>query len=223
LTNQSALISQSVLTNAPIRQITPGVFQVGGVRLDQKARTASFPAVVNMDNGLIEYLLVHTSGKTHESLLKTDIEPVHLQVAMLLLGARGGPPSTNPPSGGQLIGSKDADVSPVPPGESVNISLHWQPSGREQKKRLEELVFNRKTKTLMTPGGFVFTGSKIWEGVFVAQREGSIVAVVSDPDAMFNNPRPGRDDDERWEISSKAVPPIGTPVQVSISLSAGLK
>src|SRR3569623_2003527 len=77
-------------TNAPpLVEVAPGVFQIGLVRLDKNQKSVQFPAVLNMDHGLIEYLLVTTRGKTHESLLKTDAEPYNIHVAMLLLGAKG--------------------------------------------------------------------------------------------------------------------------------------
>ena len=74
-----------------IRELAPGIYQVGEVKLEKAARRVSFPARINMAEGPVEYLLVTAMGKTHESVLVTDIAPHHLQVAMLLLGARGTP------------------------------------------------------------------------------------------------------------------------------------
>ena len=58
------------------------------------------------------------------------------------------------------------------------------------------------------------------ETIFLAQREGSVVAVIADPDAMINNPRPGRDNDQLWQINTNTVPPIGTVVQFTIQFEA---
>ena len=103
-----------------IREVSPGVFQVGGVKLEREARRVSFPAKLNMTNGPIEYLLVTTAGKAHESLLTTDIEPQHLQVAMLLLGAKGmqATPLTNAPAGGPIT-QVQGERNPPLPGEPV--------------------------------------------------------------------------------------------------------
>jgi hypothetical protein len=46
----------------PIKEIGGGIWQVGKVRLNKNERIAEFPAVINMDNGLAEYLLVHVNG-----------------------------------------------------------------------------------------------------------------------------------------------------------------
>src|SRR3954469_13485921 len=78
-------------TNLPLQQISSNLFQIGTVRLDKSKGTVQFPAQLNMTNGLVEYLLVTTKGKLHESVLKTETEPYHIQLALLLLGAKGLP------------------------------------------------------------------------------------------------------------------------------------
>jgi hypothetical protein len=73
----------------------------------------------------------------------------------------------------------------------------------------------------MSRGDWVYNGSRVVEGTFLARRDGSLVAIISDPDALINNPRPGRDDDEIWRVNDKLTPPAGTPVQITIELGSG--
>jgi len=201
-----------------IREVSPGIFQVGGVKLEKAARRVSFPAKLNMTDGPLEYLLVTGQGKLHESVLKADLEPHHLQVAMLLLGAKGmqAAPLTNAPSGGPI--TQAGERNPPLPGEPVLIEVTWTQDGKPQRKRIEELVFNKRAKEPMARGPFTFTGSRIWQGKFVAQTEGSLIALITDPDAVFNNPRPNRDADEAWVVRQQDVPPLDTVVEVSITL-----
>ncbi|MEN9572404.1 MAG: hypothetical protein RL514_259 [Verrucomicrobiota bacterium] len=201
-----------------IREVSTGIFQVGGVKLEKAARRVSFPAKLNMTNGPLEYLLVTTAGKTHESVLATDIEAQHLQVAMLLLGAQGMQASalTNAPSGGPI--TQGTVRNPPLPGEPVLIEVTWTQGGKVQRRRLEELVFNKRAKEPMPKGEFTFTGSRLWQGKFVAQTEGSLIALITDPDAVFNNPRPNRDADDTWVVRDEAVPPQETVVEVSVTL-----
>lgn len=202
-----------------IREISPGIFQVGGVKLEKAARRVSFPAKLNMTDGPLEYLLVTAMGKTHESVLKTDLEPHHLQVAMLLLGAKGmqAAPLTNAPSGGPITQAQ-GERNPPLPGEPVLIEVTWTQDGKPQRKRIEELVFNKRAKEPMTRGPFTFTGSRVWQGKFIAQTEGSLIALITDPDAVFNNPRPNRDADDTWVVRKQDVPPLDTVVEVSITV-----
>src|SRR5687768_133237 len=77
-----------ISTNAPIKDLGEGRLQIGSVTVDSKQKTLTFPALVNMTTGLVEYLVVTTGGKVHESLLRTDAEPFHIHTAMLLLGLK---------------------------------------------------------------------------------------------------------------------------------------
>lgn len=207
-------------TPPSIREVSPGVFQVGGVKLEKAVRRVSFPAKLNMNDGPLEYLLVTAMGKTHESVLRTDIEPHHLQVAMLLLGAKGtqGAPLTNAPSGGPITQGPAGERNPPLPGDPVLIEVTWTQNGKAQRKHIEELVFNKRAKEPMSKGPFTFTGSRVWQGKFVAQTEGSLIALITDPDAVFNNPRPHRDADDTWVVRKQDVPAAETPVEVSITV-----
>src|SRR5580692_5395260 len=68
------LSDPAVKSNMPIHEISPGIFELGDVRIDQHQRTVTFPARLNLDQGPMEYLLVTSWGKTHESILATDTE-----------------------------------------------------------------------------------------------------------------------------------------------------
>ena len=194
-------------TNLPLQQIATGIFQIGQVRLDKVQKTIAFPAFVNMTAGLVEYFLVTSSGKTHESVLRTDVPPYQIHLAMLLLGAKG---TTN---------AFPEDPAKPLPGDRVGVAVRWKLSGKEKQFRGEELVFNMKAKAVMSKGPWVYNGSCVIDGVFIAQEQGSIISVMEDAFALINNPRPGREDDKIWMVRSKKMPPLDTPIQVIIHLN----
>ena len=199
-------------TNLPLQQIASGVFQLGQVRVDSARKTVAFPAFVNMTAGLMEYFLVTSSGKTHESVLRTDVPPFQIQVAMLLLGARG---TTN--------SFPDDPAKPLP-GDQVSLEIRWKMGRKEKHARAEEWVFNAKARTAMSKGPWIYNGSTVIDGSFIAQEQGSIISVMEDPYAQINNPRPGREDDTIWMVRKSKVPPLETPVEVIIQLlNAGAK
>ena len=189
-----------------LKEIGPGRFQLGKVRFHQKERTVSFPAIVNFREGPIEYLVVTTSGKIHESVLRTEAEPRDIHVAMLLLGARGA--GTN---------SLPADAKAELPGEKLRIEVTWGVDGKKRRFG-EEFVRDRKANRLMKKGVWVYNGSRLREDGFAAQQDGSIVSVIVDPDALVNNPRPGREDDDNWLANPQLLPPLETPVEVIFRL-----
>lgn len=179
-----------------IKEISPGVLQVGTVRLEQKTREIHLPVTVNMNEGPLEYLVVTGQGKTHESLLVTPAEPFHLQVAMLLLNCKG--------SDGRII--PEDDSKPVP-GNPVALELRWKEKTKDKKSPLEKF-FQRADGKKVKPGPFVFNGSRMFEGTFLAQRDGSIVSLITDNSAQINNPRKGRDNDDLWRPQPKGLPPL---------------
>ena len=214
-------LSAAGTNRVPFRRLDDGTIQIGKVRLDPRQRTVSFPALVNLNEGIIEYLLVSTLGKTHESLFRTEAEPFHIQTAMLLLGARGaGKPSlTNAPAGGQLSADDIRRASAAPlVGERVTIAVNWSHGGKTNQCALEDFVLDAKAGMPMRRGPFVFTGSQVFQGLFLAQQEGSIIAVITDLGAVFNNPRPGREDEDTWKIITAALPPLDSPVQIIITV-----
>jgi hypothetical protein len=161
-----------------------------------------------MAEGAIEYALVHVTGKVHESVLKTDVEPYHIQLARLLIA----------PAATEETSTVDAKTSRDLTGVEVSLWVVWTTPDAARRVRLEELIYNTITDSPMKQGTWVFNGSRVLDGVFLAQRDGSIVTVIADVDAMINNPRPGRHDDEIWRANKALLPPVGTSVEVTIQL-----
>jgi hypothetical protein len=204
-----------------IREEAPGIYQIGLAHLDQKAMTLTFPGVLNMNQGLLEYLIVTPMGSTHESLLVTDAPPTDIQFAMLLLGAKGS--GINTPAADQApppqIDAKYLKTAPRMVGDDVLIRVKWKAGGEEKTVPVEDWLINLQTKKTVSRGPWIYNGSMFSNGHFLAQTEGSISALVTNPAALINNPRKGNDDDQIWEVNEKAVPPVNSPVQIVIQLT----
>ena len=194
-------------TNAPVRRLGAGRFAVGLVTLDKTNRTVSFPASVNLREETIEYVVVHKTGKAHESLFRTDARPQDIHVALLLLGAK--PAMTN---------AFGEDGRARPRGESVDIEVSWTNQGARFRGPVEDLVLNKEATNALPRGAWIYNGSNFSEGMFTAERDGSIVSTHIDPDALINNPRPGRENDDLYQPNTDKLPPIGTPVEIVIQL-----
>ncbi len=204
----SRLIPDSA-TNLPVRDLGNGRWQLGQVLIDRSQRTVSFPAVVNMNSAIVEYLAVATGGKTHESILRTDARPFDLHVGMLLLGAKAATTS-NP--------AIFYDPKQKIPGDAIDVQLRWLDGDRERSAPAAEWIFNVESREKMSSGPWAYNGSQVIEGTFVAQREGSVISLISDPYALVNNPRVGHANDEIWRVNTNAVPAVGTEVDVTLRL-----
>ncbi|MBN2056481.1 hypothetical protein JW905_16270 [bacterium] len=190
----------------PLEVVAPDRFKLGEIQIDRTEVTVRLPARINMSEGLIEYALVHGAGKLHEALLKTEVKPFDLQLAMLLLGFE----ATGEPL-------REQGDPMAPKGTPVMVEVEWRQDGAMKKTRLEEWILNKTSDSGMANTAWIYTGSVIHEGVFMAQVEGSIIAVYHDPLAMIDNPSPGGGNDEIWYVRRGVVPAAGTEVTVLIS------
>src|SRR5262245_52105805 len=99
-----------------VRQVSSNLFAIGDVTFDRQQRTVSIPARINLRDTVIEYALVHTAGKTHESLLATDVNPEQVHLACLLLGL----------SPAAVTGARDT-AQIIPATNEVSITVSWSP------------------------------------------------------------------------------------------------
>lgn len=208
-----------------MKEISPGVFQIGKIRLDKTKRSVSFPGKLNMSKDLIEYLLVTPEGSTHESLLTADIQPTDLQFVMLLLDAKGAgilAPTADAAPPGQ-IDAIYLKTAPRLKGDNVTISVSWKAQdGTEKTVALEDLLMNDETKKPAEKGPWLYNGSMFGaDGKFLAQQLGCFISVVTNPAALINNPRKGNDNDRIWAVNEKQSPPVGTAVTITIALQSG--
>ena len=206
-----------------MREVSPGVYEIGSIHLDKNARTVSFPAKLNMAEGNIEYLICTPQGSTHESLLVTDVQPHEIHFAMLLLDAKGAgilapAPGDAPPS---QINAEYLKGAPRLKGDNITITTKWKDAaGKESTVAVEDWVLNASNKKPAPRGRWIYTGSMFAEDKFLAQLQGTIASIVSNPAALINNPRKGNDDDQIWVVNAKVVPPVETPLAITLKLES---
>jgi hypothetical protein len=191
-----------------VEKVGENHYRIGEIELDAVTREIRFPAVVNQEDGALEYVLVKETGKVHESLLRTAVPAGRLQVALKLLRFRAGwghlfdhlyPPGKAP--------VRDAA------GEEVELLVSWADKPAIPVRRA---ISNRKTGKVMDDTPWVFTGSEVVDGEFQAEMEGSIVAIYRDAMAMINTVDSDSLDDEIWFPIAGVLPPRESKVQVTI-------
>src|SRR5256885_8643739 len=193
--------------NSPVKEVGQVLVEIGRVRFSKPEGTVTIPVEVNMREGAIEYFLVTTTGKTHESVFRTDAEPYHIQLAMLLLNAKGRGTNDFP-----------EDKTKRPPGDPIEVEVVWKSPNVQRRIRAEEFIFDRAAKAPMQKVKWIYNGSQMNAQGFAAQQSGSIISLIDDPDALINNPLPRRDDDDNWQVGTNRVAEIGAKVEVVITL-----
>jgi len=205
------------LTNLPaLKMVGPGVFELEKVRIDKQQRAVSFPATVNKRDGGMEYFLVTGYGKVHESIFRTSVAPLHIHVAMVLLNAKG--------AGTNLMASAPPQYGGIPglsiPGDPITIEVSWREEDKEITRRAEELFIDPAADAPLEKRPWVFNGSVLWQGIFLAQQSGSIISLIPDPIALMNSAAPTRAETVYWIPKGDKLPPSDVPVRITIKLKA---
>ncbi|MBI3193814.1 MAG: hypothetical protein HYZ34_04995 [Ignavibacteriae bacterium] len=188
----------------PIEKIGENTYRIGKLILNSNERSVTVQGTFNMEKGIIELVACAVGGKTHESVLVLDVVPYHLQVAMILLGLKykGGVEYQGDPN--------------RPQGDSVEIFITWKNEEKEVTARAEDLIWDVKQSTTMEHTPWIFVGSRMVEGRFMADQEKSLITTFHDPFTIFDNPLQGGSNDELYLVNEKLVPKKGTPVTVTI-------
>ncbi len=200
-----------------VKKIGVTRYRLAEIEFDAKTREIFIPVVVNKrEGGPMEYILVHENGKVHESILTTKASPLTLQIVLKLLKYQSGNGDVFnlllPEDERKAKGGKKKDR-----GNLLETAIHWADS--ETAKLVNDVILDAKTSEAMSPGGWIYTGSEIDGGNYMAELEGSIIAVYLDTLSMFNMTREGADDDERWGANPDAIPEIGTRGTLVLKLS----
>ncbi len=190
--------------NSPIEKISESVYRIGTVLVESEKREIYLDGKVNLQAGPIELLACTSWGKVHESVLVLNIVPHDFQVALLLLG----------------LDEKKVEYSEelgrVIGGDSMAIYVKWSAGQDSVEVRGEKLVFNLVTGREMDATRWIFVGSRIEEGVFRADSEGSLITTYSDPYTIVDSAAELASDDEAYVVNQTLVPPVNTPVKVTI-------
>ena len=177
---------------------------LGSVKLDAENRWLIVSGFVNQVEGAIELLACGPGGKTHESVFVLYAKPVDIQTGLLLLGFKHGPPMPGLGMGPPL-------------GDPVQLHVFWNVDGIEQVSPAESFIRDYKTGKTVRHGAWIYNGSKVENGYFLANAEDSLIASYWDPWAIINLQADVGADDERLMGDRQAVPPLHTPIILLIS------
>ena len=172
------------------------IYEFGGIIINKNQRSITIPAVSNQRNGLVEYGLVHEEGKIHESLFRTKVRPQIFHTSLLLLKIK---PVESFFENIWSDDPKQIDYS----DRCLEIIVTWDENGSKHESLLESLSTNQGKSNQANEKLFIFTGSRMVEGNFLAESTGSIVAVYADDNAIINNSHYDSVNDDVW-IANKA-------------------
>lgn len=174
-------------------EVSPTQVKVGDVLIDREAKSLSFPVEIAVREQLLEYLLVHEMGKTHESLLSTKVQPQELHIAALFLNVVG---------------------------QNPTLTLSWQKNGPDASVPLSDLISTSDESPHLSDGTWRYQGSQYDSRGLVAQREGSFITVIDDPSALLSHSlAKGLGRDDVYQPIVKRLPPQGTLLTLTLSFA----
>jgi len=185
-------------------KVADRVYKIGNIIVDLNKFEITIQGKVNMQKGLIEYLACAPGGKLHESTLVLDVDPIHLHVALILLGLE-------PRGDFKFQGDPGS-----PKGDPVEIWVQWQESESIKQVRAEQLICKTQKEEPMEFTYWIFTGSAIYNNIYLASIDKSLIATYHDPAAIINNPLPEGADDTVYYVNPRIIPNVGTPITMII-------
>ena len=193
------------LQMAPV-QISENVYKLGNVTLDTRKREVTIPGEINIVGAdiIIEFLACGKLGKTHESILIVDAEPIHIFTVLAALELEPG-----------MNLSVEGDPR-EPKGSLVEIWIEWNQGDKVISRRARELLWNVFKEQPMQETPWVFTGGRLKNNQLTVQLFHNIVAVYRDPDSIFNHPLPTGTDDRTYRVNTDVVPAKGTKIKLVI-------
>jgi len=198
--------AEAIDPTTQIQKLSDSLYQIGDVLVETVEREVTINGTINIVNSdtILEFFASGKLGKTHESLIILEAEPIHVQVALLRLGMNPGMNLT-------------VQGDPHPPkGDSAEIWIEWQRQDQTVRYRAEELVWNSITDKRMQHTDWIMTGARIVNNQFTAQLFHNVIALYRDPDSIFNHSFIDGTDDRTFRVNNEIVPPKGTKVKVII-------
>lgn len=164
------------------QKIRDGLFRIGSVEVDTTKKELRVPATINKDVTVLEFVANQPNGsKSYESALTLDTYPTILNAALLLMGLD--------PSHARV---PVRHFDPIPPkGDPVELFVEWTADGAVKRVNIEELLMDKRTNTTLPVGPWVYTGSAMINGSFMAELDGVMIGFVHSPSPLIENPRSG--------------------------------
>lgn len=208
---------QAAPAQPSITRLPDGRMQIGDITFDPKTRQIRIPCTVNMTEGLLEFAVVHENGKIHESLLITKCKPIDINVAFKLLRYVASEELYAIERERGVLSDKYPEVpEAVRKAARVDLKVEWEKDGKTQTVALADWIMNEQTTKPMSQEPWVYGGSMMYEGAFVAEQTGDIAAIFVSRGSLLLFAGKDNFNDDAWIPHTKRMPAEGTVVHFLI-------
>lgn len=197
-----------------LKKINEQVYLLGDIEINLEEGFVSFPCSVNLSEGLLEVLLCRPEGKVHESLLVTNVSPLEFQTAMMLAGFD---PVNELPVNSADVDSLSPFKSIETPGDSVQLYIEIEHSGKKERKPAEFFIRDERTKLPLNHCTWLFKGAVTHQTDHViVDNNVTMISTYLDPIALMELNSSSKFNDELFYVNEKANIIKGQPVKLII-------
>jgi hypothetical protein len=200
-----------------IVKLGDGRMKYGEIEFDPKTRQLRIPCTVNMNDGLLEFAVVHENGKIHESLLITQCTPTDINVVLKLLRYVASEELYAIEKEPGVLSGKFPEVpEATKKAARIDLKIEWQHDGKMQKASLADWIIQAATTKPMSQEPWVYGGSMVYDGAFLAETTGDIASIFVSRGSLFLYPGKDNFNDEAWLANTKRIPAQGTNVHLIV-------
>ena len=178
--------------------------------VDAKAKQVRVECEALRVENPLEFFLCVAGTTEHESVLRSKVKPSHLHAALLMIGLKPGQP---------VHFSEAANKWLPPHGPPLQLSVEFEKEGKAITLPANRLMRDVKSKKEMPPTTWIFTGSKLIDDTYAADRAGYLVSLVNFELTVIDIPSLASNANEAlmWETNLELMPAkVGMPVTLLI-------
>ncbi len=165
---------QGFIADCKIKMLPNGDMKMGGVTLHIKKEMLSFSAKTEVIEDMPTEVLVCTDrGRIHETIFVSEIRPFHFQTLLHALGAENGArvPTEKFPKQGDFL----------------RVHVEWKMAdGKTMREPIEYFMKDEAGKKLKVEPRWVFVGSGMHKGSFIADWSGDVIVNYSVADSIVD-------------------------------------
>ncbi len=205
-------------TTPKVEKLSEDRYRIADVTIDKSTREIRFPAVVNMREGLLEFLIVHENGKIHESLFRTKTSPTNINVAFALLRYQPSKELYRLWKEPGVISNKFySENEETRKAARIVIDVEVEKAGEIKRYPVTDWILHETTAKAMPPAFWIYGGSEFYDGKFVPESTGDIAAIFVTNSSLINYPGDDNFNDEVWSSFTDRIPDLETKVTLVIA------
>lgn len=189
---------------------TPKTGKLPNIEFDARRKQVRVECEMLACDAPLEFFCCVKGTNDYEAMIRAQIKPSDLHLAMLAIGLKPGQP----------IQYSEATKRWVPPsGPPLQISMEYEKDGKTVSVPSWKWMRDVKTKKPAPPFTWVFTGSRVLpDGKYAADMTGYLVSIVNFDLTVVDIPKLASSSNDllEWERNPDTTPKAGTKVTMVI-------